>query len=57
MSSAFAALFVAAALLIGYPSGSTTVREGIDVVWEYIALPSILMLAIGGYLVARRGKI
>jgi MFS family permease len=56
MSSALAAFFMATALLIVIGYGFVTVRSGISGFWAYVTLPSILMLAIGGYLVARKGR-
>jgi MFS family permease len=53
MSSALAAFFVAALLRFCY---SDEIRQGIPAFWVAIILPSILMLAVGGYLVARGGR-
>jgi MFS family permease len=54
MSSALAAFFMALAFIVINNSRSFSgVEEGIQFSWVYITLPSSLMLAGGGYLVAR----
>lgn len=53
MSSALAAFLVAGVLGIAYRD---QIPEGITVFWAFISLPSIIMLAVGGYLVAREGR-
>jgi hypothetical protein len=55
MSSALAAFFVAAMLWISYRQDQK-IQEGIRVFWIAISLPSILMLAFGGYLAVRGGN-
>ena len=57
MSSALAAFFMAIAFIIVYYSRyNSDVELGIPFSWRYITLPCILMLAVGGYLVARGVK-
>ena len=56
MSSALAAFFVAAVLWLSYNYRSGIHKEIYDF-WLAIILPSILMLAVGGYLIARRRKV
>jgi hypothetical protein len=56
MSSGLASLLVALVLLLLVRQNLGNDRAKIAALWECIALPAILMLAIGGYLVALRRR-
>lgn len=54
MSSALAAFFMALVFaVIKNSRGFVNVEEGIEFSWAWITLPCVLMLIVGGYLVAR----
>jgi hypothetical protein len=56
MSSALASFFMAAAFIVvgnSFKFQQSDFGQGIQIFWMFITLPCVLMLAVGGYLVAR----